>query len=113
MLSRKYRLSDDVQIQEIKKKGRMYNQKDVSVLVLPNNLQASRFGFVVSLKVSKKAVVRNRVKRLLRGVVLRLLNKIRSGYDVLFLTKSSIQGTNEMEITKQVETLFLQAKILE
>jgi len=112
MLPRKYRLSDDVQIQKVKKEGRLYNQKDVSVLVSPNNLPTSRFGFVVSLKVSKRAVVRNRVKRVLRKVVLDLLEKTCSGYDVLFLTKSSIQETNETEISRQVESLFLQAKIL-
>lgn len=112
MLPKKYRLSDDALIEAVKKQGKLYNQKDVSILVLPNNLTISRFGFIVSLKVSKKAVVRNRVKRMFRKSVLNLINKTGPGFDVLFLAKSSTQELGEVDVAKEVESLFLQAKLL-
>ena len=37
--------------------------------VAKNNLQISRFGFVVSQKVSKKATVRNKVRRRLAAAI--------------------------------------------
>ena len=54
----------------------------------PNDL---KIGFVVPIKISKKAVVRNRIKRQMREVVRLLMKdkKIKCGYFMLFLAKKS------------------------
>jgi ribonuclease P protein component len=53
------------------------------------SLNDLKIGFVVPIKISKKAVVRNRIKRQMREVVRLLLKDkcIKSGYFMLFLAK--------------------------
>lgn len=67
---------------------------------------ASRFGFIVSKKISKKAVERNRVRRLLSEAVRQLLAKIMSGYEVIFLAKKAMVGRGFEEILEEVKRVF-------
>jgi ribonuclease P protein component len=50
----------------------------------------SRFGFVVSKKISTRAHVRNRVKRVLRECVRRNLRSAKQGFDFVIIAKASI-----------------------
>jgi len=59
--------------------------------VSENGLRVSRFGFVVSKKVDKRAVVRNKIKRILRSFVQENLKNIRPGFDFLFVSKKVIE----------------------
>lgn len=44
----------------------------------------SRFGFVVSTKIDKRAVKRNRIKRLFREGVKSVMTEVKDGYDIVF-----------------------------
>lgn len=55
-----------------------------------NKSLSPRFGFIVSNKISKKAVERNRIRRILRIVIRELLPKIDSGYEFVVLVKKAI-----------------------
>lgn len=63
-----------------------------------------RLGFAVGLGVSKKAVVRNRVKRQLREVVRLMLKDglIKHGYHVLVMAKKDVVGKEYGEIEREV-----------
>ena len=50
----------------------------------------SRYGFVVSKKVSKKATERNKAKRRLRDIVRTSPKIAMQGYDVVFVVKKEI-----------------------
>ncbi len=68
----------------------------------------------VGLKVSKKAVLRNRAKRQVREVV-RLLMKddlIKSGYYLFFDAKTTIKDKDYAEISQEVKLLLQRAKVL-
>jgi len=52
--------------EEILGKGRRYNADGMRFVYLARGHERSRLGFIVSRKTGKKAVTRNRVKRLLR-----------------------------------------------
>jgi ribonuclease P protein component len=54
-----------------------------TVLCRRNNLSCSRFGFVVSTSVSKKAVSRNVIRRQLHEIVYTSLPRLRSGHDCI------------------------------
>jgi len=60
-----------------------------------------RLAIVVGLKVDKRAVVRNRLKRQMREVVRLLVkeDKIKNGYYLLFVAKPRVVG-NDYEIIK-------------
>lgn len=77
-----------------------------------NKDRASRFGFVVSKKIDKRATVRNRVKRVLRSCIEENLESIKKGYDFSFILKSGAVGTNREQLCQAVFSIFNQNKLL-
>jgi ribonuclease P protein component len=73
-----------------------------------------RIGFVVGLKVSKKAVVRNRIKRKMREVVRLLLKdeKLKSGYMVAIIAKQSAIEKEMNEIEKSIKNILKKSGVL-
>ncbi len=82
--------------------------------IASNGKGVSRFGFIVSKKISKKAVVRNKVKRRLReSVRLKLKNgSIKNGFDAIILTRPPIVDKSFVEIDEVVSKLLGKAGAL-
>lgn len=112
MLPRENRLSKKRDFEESKQKGRKFQSSLFGLLVLPNQIQISRFGFIVSNKISKKATLRNRTKRHLRESVSRLIKRIKIGYNVIFLAKKEILKKDQAEINLETEKIFRQAGLI-
>lgn len=92
MLAKKHRLPKGVRI----KNGRTFSSRFFLLKTGENNEGLSRFGFLVSKKISKSAVIRNRIKRQIRRCIEENLNNIISGVDMLFIAKNeSINSTTE------------------
>lgn len=111
MLSKKYRLPLRTELKRIKKEGILIQGKLFSLLVsrqLKKN-QPSRFGFIISTKIHKKATKRNRAKRLLNEASIDLLPQIKPSFDIVFLTKKKIIEADLEEIKKEVKELFTKA----
>ena len=89
--------------------GSTWVSKAVVIKALPNGLNLSRCGFTVSRRVGK-AVVRNRVKRLLREILRQTL--LRPGWDIIFIARSSAARDNYASLGKSVKGLLLQAGLL-
>ena len=62
-----------------------------------NGLTLNRFGVVVSKKIDKRAVVRNRIKRLFRSTLENLNKNMESGHDILFIVKTAILDKMQKE----------------
>jgi|APSaa5957512576_1039674.scaffolds.fasta_scaffold33895_2 ribonuclease P protein component len=62
-----------------------------------------KIGFIVSKKISKEAVDRNRVKRLLRQAVTPILKKFKNGQSILIIAKSNIKGKTLNQIKKELK----------
>ncbi len=73
-----------------------------------------RIGFAVGLGVSKKAVVRNRLKRQLREVVRLMLKDglIKHGFHVLVMAKANVVGRGYNEIKTETEIVLKRCGIL-
>ena len=112
MLSSRFRLPGYL-VPEVKKKGRCYHFSSFSLLVLENpEEKISRFGVILSLKFSKKAVVRNRTKRKILKTVRQLILKIKPGFLVIFLPKKVLIEKNQEEINKEIKEAFGKIKIV-
>ena len=112
MLATKYTLKGEENFEKVKNEGKMYQDKDFGVIVLKkDNEEVSRFGFVISKKVDKLAVNRNRVKRAMSESVRRNMNDIEKGYDMIFLAKKSIMRESTSDIMKKVKIWIDQAEL--
>lgn len=77
-----------------------------------NNLPQNRFGFVVSKKVDKRAVVRNSLKRKIRSCLEQCQEEIKPGHDLLFLLKKEAVGKNQKELYLEVRNVLKKHKLL-
>ncbi|MDD3002695.1 MAG: ribonuclease P protein component, partial [Candidatus Shapirobacteria bacterium] len=60
-------------------------------------------GFIVSKKISKRAVDRNKIRRILSEVVRENLERFENGTRIIFLMKKEILGKKYDEVEKEVE----------
>ena len=67
---------------------------------------------MVSTKVSKRAVVRNKVKRRLREISRELLPNISSGWDVVVMTKPQVVELETEQLRKGLTELLEKARLL-
>ena len=65
-----------------------------------------KFGFVISKKISKRAVDRNKIKRRMCEVLRKDLNKFKSGTKIIFLAKKSLLGAKMEDIEKEINKLI-------
>jgi len=90
-------------------KGGSWVSKLVVVKALPNGLTLSRYGFSVSRRVGK-AVVRNRVKRLLREIL--RLTPLLPGWDIIFIARPLAASADYTNLEKSVKDLLRRARVL-
>jgi ribonuclease P protein component len=86
------------------------------IAVAADSESASRFGISISKKVSKLAVVRNRIKRQIKAALRSLLPQVKPGYAVVIVVRASIldgnPATNYWEILRELEQLLRKAEVL-
>ncbi|MBI4992671.1 MAG: ribonuclease P protein component [Candidatus Magasanikbacteria bacterium] len=72
-----------------------------------------RIAFVVSVKVSKSAVKRNRTKRQMREVARLLLKdgKLKTGFHISIMAKPGAVGAEYMEIEKDIKLVLERAGV--
>ena len=112
MLAKKYKIAKKKDFERIFKQGKYYHQDFIGFKINKNNLEFSRFGFIVSLKISKKAVVRNKIRRQLNEIIRLKLKEIKSGFDIVILTQPEIIGKSYQDIEKNLVDLLKRAKVL-
>ena len=103
MLKRENRIRLRKEFAEIKNKGKILYSPLFGFLTYKENDDQKKFGFIVSKKISKKAVDRNKIRRILSEVVRENLEKFENGTRIIFLTKKEILGKKMKEIEKEVE----------
>lgn len=111
MLPQQYRLKKKKDFERVFKKGKGLKETFLFLKFKKNKLQESRFGFLVSQKVSKKAVERNKVKRRLRELIRLKLPEIKKGIDIVLITKPGLEKKNFQEMEEMVNKLFKKAKL--
>lgn len=113
MLPKQHRLPLRKEFNRVKKQGRVFPGRFLSLLVGYGLCKSpSRFAFIVSKKIAKNATRRNKIRRLLAEVVYTFLPKIKTGFGGVFLTKKTIVDKSFSQIKKEVEEVFKQADLL-
>ena len=77
-----------------------------------NGEKLSRFAFVISKKIDKRAVIRNRIKRSISRGLEKIVSDINKEYDFVFIVKKQILDKDQKEIPSFIEDFFKQNKFL-
>ncbi|MGB8702579.1 MAG: ribonuclease P protein component [Thermosynechococcaceae cyanobacterium] len=77
----------------------------------PDLSPPSRVGISISTKVSKRAVVRNRIKRQLRAALRRLLPHLDNGWDAVIVVYPQAVQCDYQEFLQQLKQLLVQAEM--
>ncbi|MEK7580428.1 MAG: ribonuclease P protein component [Patescibacteria group bacterium] len=72
----------------------------------------SRFGFVVSKRISKLAPRRNYLKRIMREIVRGLVSDISTGYDFVFIARQPIKSIKFLELKESIYKAFKKMNLL-
>jgi ribonuclease P protein component len=77
-----------------------------------NGLIVNRFGIVVSKKIDKRAVIRNRIKRFFRISLGNLDKKMNKGHDILIVVRKETLGKTKEENFLAIEDALEKAGII-
>jgi ribonuclease P protein component len=102
-------LTKNKQYEAVYHNGKYQAGKELVFRILPNGLDISRYGIVVSRNVGK-AVVRNKVKRRLREILRKIT--LRPGFDVVVIARASASEAKYSEMKKTAEDISLRAGLL-
>lgn len=113
MLSREKRLTSSRDFDAVYRKGQRAHSRSFNLSYKRNRIGISRIGIVVGKKFSKKAVSRNKAKRVLREAAKSIYPLMLPGFDiVIFLKTNNTEKVVLPEITKEIKRAFERAGIL-
>lgn len=104
MLKRTNRLRKRSDFDLLRNKGEFWGGNLFGVSFLEEGEEGNRFGFIISKKISKKAVDRNKIKRWLSEAVKKKLGNFEGkNLKMIFLVKRTILEKKQEEVEKEVE----------
>lgn len=89
--------------------GKAWGDSLIRTKALPNGLELSRHGFSVTKSLGN-AVVRNRVRRLLKEIV--RLTPVKTGWDIVFSARPSAAAADYHQLKESVHNLLARADLL-
>ncbi len=98
MLSKEHRLRTDKEIKALFKNSKSAFGIYSIIRAKKNTFEVSRFAVIAGTKVSKKAVIRNKLKRQIRYIIKKHLENIEKGWDVIVMIKKEAVNKTFKEI---------------
>ncbi len=83
-----------------------------SVKIAKNGLPYNRFAFVVRKAVDKRAIRRNRMKRVIRSCIEELLGEMRQGYDMLFFLEKGIIEKHHGYLSQEIRKVLTEKGLI-
>ena len=112
MLPLNHRLKKREDFAQVFSKGAYAGRDGLSIKYAKNLMLNSRLGFPVGKNYSKKAVVRNRTRRVLRAACSELLTSLRPGFDIIILIKPTYQDIELSKVSAELKNIFSKANLL-
>lgn len=97
----------------MRQQGRHLTSRLLILAWIPNDVGQLRIGFVVSKRISKLAVVRNYIKRLLSESMHPLLPGLSTGWDIVISARGEAAHADLQALKQDIVTLLRKARLLE
>jgi len=106
------RVLTSAEFERVFKHGRRTGAPLLALHVLTENQADARLGLVVSRKVDKRAVGRNRIKRVVREYFRRVRSQLQPGAYVV-LARAEAKTADSAQLRQTLERLFTRAGVLQ
>lgn len=94
------------------RRGKLIKNRDFLIRYLKNEKYTNRLGVVISKKVSKKAVYRNKLRRQIKEYFSHKNNELKQGYDILVTAKPTCFGQDYQTIKKSLDYLLKKVDLI-
>jgi len=111
-LNRALRLRKSSEFQRVRQQGRSITSRLLILAWTPNDVAQLRIGFVVSKRISKHAVDRNYLKRLLAEVIRPFLPELSPGWDIVLSARRDMLAADFYAIEQDIPVLLRRARLL-
>lgn len=112
MLPKLNRLKKKKDFEAVFKQGKGFKEDFLYLKIKKNNLKTKRFGLVVGKNFSKKAVLRNKIKRKLSEIIRLKMDKIQKGIDGVIVVYPGLEKRSFQELEEKINKLFKKASII-
>lgn len=112
MIAKEFRISKKKDFDIILKSKSKFYSNNFVLRFSKNELSKSRFCVVISKKISKKAVIRNKIRRRIYEIIRLNYDKIKPGFDFMILPKLSVLKLDYCDIERDLNYVFKKANIL-
>ena len=110
MLEKSLCLAKNKDFDIVFKEGKSSYGKLLRIKVKKNCLDNNRFGILLSNKVSKSAVIRNKYRRRIRAIIFKENKIIKQGFDFVIIVFPLILNKKYPEIEKEIQNSLLRLK---
>lgn len=111
-LKRAVRLRKNGDFQRVRQQGRSVSSRLLILAWGPNDVARLRIGFVVSKRISKRAVERNHLKRLLGEATRTFLPGLPPGMDIVISAKNAARTADLQTLESDIRIVLQRAKLL-
>lgn len=111
MLAKQLRLVKEKDFKKIFKLGQSSYVKIFHLKILTNQLKSNRYGIVISSKVSKKSVERNKLKRQIRAIIKEFDKNLMSGFDLVLIVSPAALGQEYEFIKNELKRLLFRSRL--
>ncbi len=113
MLNKKNRLTKKKEIDLVFKKGKSGYNKYFGIKIVENRLGSSRVAIIIGLRVSRKAVTRNKVKRRITHILKQEFPDLKSTYDIVVVVLPPTINLNFQELKYSIHSNFSKLGVFE
>lgn len=106
------RLRNNSDFQRVRQQGQSIASRLLILAWSPNDLARLRIGFVVSKRISKHAVRRNYLKRLLSEAMRGVLPELPANMDIVLTARNSAASSDLRLLQEDIRTLVKRAGLL-
>lgn len=111
-LNRAFRLRKSSDFQRVRQQGRSITSRLLILAWTSNDVAQLRIGFVISKRISKHAVDRNHLKRLLGEVIRPILPELSPGWDIVLSARRDILAADLHTLEQDIPVLLRRARLL-